>query len=400
MMAGSMSNVGPSYALSSGNLLSSTRQNSAFKVCPAHMTPVDGSTSDPQNDEMLLDQILAMRKKERTTYAYDNFASFGCQPSVSGPALVSSVSQPFQPGWREQISQWCYAIIDHYDLSRDTVASTISLFDRYLATLGKGCTGDHCLLIAITILNISIKILETSGKTPLRLKTLCDLSRGLFGTKDIEDMELRVLKALGYRLHPPTPTAFVSPLVELILPESSSSPSSSSQQTPVLANKNVFGAIRRDLIDYARYFCELALVDLYFVRILPSSVAYAALLNVLDMDDICTIRSLTEGQRKRFTDVLSDALHLSPHSVKVMASRERLRKIYDDVVSNHPEALDCDVEGGATRCLTPDTENDQIPGQPDHESGEGGGHKRKRGVADGSFSVSKATRTVSPPYTL
>ena len=67
-----------------------------------------------------------------------------------------------------------YSVVDHFDLSRETVAISLSLFDRYCATLGNQCDGSIALLTSLTTLSVAVKINETKS---IHLRTLADLSR-------------------------------------------------------------------------------------------------------------------------------------------------------------------------------------------------------------------------------
>ena len=99
-------------------------------------------------------------------------------------------------------------------MSREIVAISLHLFDRYLATRGNLCTGKLALLASLTTLHIAVKL---NDPKKMKIETLAGLSRGQFTTKHIEEMEWKVLFALGWRLHPPTEYAYVSHLI-LFLP--------------------------------------------------------------------------------------------------------------------------------------------------------------------------------------
>ena len=77
-----------------------------------------------------------------------------------------------------------------FDLSREVVAVSIDLFDRYLATQGNKCSGNLALLTSLTTLHIAIKLHDCKK---IKLSTLVNLSRGQFGTNHIEEMEWEIL---------------------------------------------------------------------------------------------------------------------------------------------------------------------------------------------------------------
>ena len=150
-----------------------------------------------------------------------------------------------------------------FDLSREIVAVSLSLFDRFLATQGNHASGRAALLLSLTTLHIAMKLYATSVRISLR--TLATLSRGQFTPHDVEVQERLVLEALDWKLHPPTPMSFLVQFVRL-LPTSS----------------------RRDqILELAAYQAQQALCDCFFVAVPSSTTALAAVWNVLeDVDDM------------------------------------------------------------------------------------------------------------------
>ena len=131
------------------------------------------------NASLLIDKIVVMRRSEQSSYLYGSY--------FKEPPMKSNCTDPGEFSlWREKICHWTYTVIDHFNLSRRTVAISMDLFDRFLATLGNNCDGNQALLISLTTLYISIKIHE---KKKIKLSTLSDLSRSQFTPKEIEDME-------------------------------------------------------------------------------------------------------------------------------------------------------------------------------------------------------------------
>jgi Cyclin, N-terminal domain/Cyclin, C-terminal domain len=190
-----------------------------------------------------------------------------------------------------------------FDLSREVVAVSLSLFDRYLATLGNRCNGNLALLTSLTTMHIAIKLHETKK---IKLGTLANLSRGQFGPADIEHMEWTILSALKWKLHPPTQYAFLSMLL-LFLPQ------------------DVPSVVRQGLHDVSMYLTELAVCDSYFVDVPSSTVAFAAILIVMEDTNICR---LSVALRDSFFSTLSSKLKLYAHEGGVVDARYRLRKMF------------------------------------------------------------------------
>ena len=195
-----------------------------------------------------------------------------------------------------------YSVVDHFELSRETVAISIDLFDRYLATRGNRCNGSSALLTSLTTLYIAIKLNEPKK---IKLTTLSNLSRGQFFPPDIEEMEFRILSSLDWMIHPPTVVSFVSHFL-LFLPQ-------------------VHSSVRKDIFELSRYLAELSICDAFFVDCSSSTIAYSAVLNV--MDDISLSR-ISAGSRHRFLAELYERVGLDHRDDDVRTARERLREIF------------------------------------------------------------------------
>lgn len=240
-------------------------------------------------------RLLAMMETERISYCYHHFLA----KSHSSDAAEYRLNI----AWREKICQWSYNVVDHFDLSREIVAISLHLFDRYLATRGNLCTGKLALLASLTTLHIAIKL---NDPKKMKIETLAGLSRGQFTAKHIEEMEWKVLFALGWRLHPPTEYAFVSHLI-LFLPN---------ETNP---------ATQKEIFELSRYLTELAVCDSYFVDVDKSIVAFASILNVMEE---MSHALLPGGIRERFLRDLGWKVGLHYDLPAVSAARSRLRAMF------------------------------------------------------------------------
>ena len=181
---------------------------------------------------------------------------------------------------------------------------SLSLFDRYFATLGNIYNGNVALLASLTTLHIAIKLYDTKK---IKLSTLANLSRGQFASRDIEMMEWTILSALLWKLHPPTPYTFVEYILYFLPQE-------------------VNGTIRAGLNEVSKYLTELAVCDAYFVdRANSSTIAFAAILNV--MEDM-NYSKFSGGLRETFLRNLAYHLGLNHRSDDIVGARRRLRKMF------------------------------------------------------------------------
>jgi lipoyl(octanoyl) transferase len=234
-----------------------------------------------------------MMFQEETGYRYESYF-----PALDAEELERQTQ--LNVSWREKICQWSYNVVDHFDLPREVVAISLDLFDRYLATRGNQCTGNLALLASLTTLHIAIKI---HSEKNVKVATLASLSRGQFGPKHIEQMEWQVFSALGWKLHPPTLFAFISHFL-------------------MLFPSDVHHTVRKELFEVAIYMAELSVCDSYFVKLPASTIAMAAVLNV--MEDM-PLHKLSHRSRELFwRDVTLGGFR----STKIQGARDRLKAMF------------------------------------------------------------------------
>lgn len=164
---------------------------------------------------------------------------------------------------REQIVEWSFRVVDYFRIDREVVALSLSLLDRFLAICE--CDRSTFKLAATTTLHLAVKLLHPCKLGELGI--LSDLSRGEFDMNDVACMERHILQVLNWKLHPPTPIAFSTLLLDFIF----------SHQSLNLSSTDV-----DDLYDISSFFTELSLCDYYFVGVSPSSVALASVVNALE----------------------------------------------------------------------------------------------------------------------
>ena len=245
----------------------------------------------------LLDRIAAMRKQEQTKYAYRNFSS-------SSLSSLSETETEDLASWREKICHWTYSVIDHFELHRETVALSINLFDRFIATRGFRCDGSLALLTSLATLYIAIKANE---KKKIKLSTLTQLSRGQFGPDDIESMELKILQDLTWLVNPPSVVEFLTLLLRFLPPE---------VQLPV----------RTEMFELSRYLAELAVCDPFFIECDASTIAFAAILNVLESD--VSLKHMSLELRERYLRELQSIIGIHRGKASVRNARDRLQKMH------------------------------------------------------------------------
>ena len=114
---------------------------------------------------------------------------------------------------RKKLVNWCYHFVDHFQLSRETVASAMEMVDRFLSTASKSI-GDSSAdadlvravsyeaarvqrklqLLTITGLYVAIKINE---RVALSSDLFAEMCCQAYSTEEIEDMERVLLSGLS-----------------------------------------------------------------------------------------------------------------------------------------------------------------------------------------------------------
>mmetsp|Transcript_11986 Transcript_11986/g.22254 ORF Transcript_11986/g.22254 Transcript_11986/m.22254 type:complete len:409 (-) Transcript_11986:98-1324(-) len=248
----------------------------------------------------VIERLSMMRRQEQTIYNYRDAEEL--PPSFPRGGIDESIP-PLNSSWREKICHWSFNVIDHFDLSREVVAVSMSLFDRFLATRSNRCNGSTALLASLTTLHIAIKVHEVRK---IKLTTLANLSRGQFGAKHIEEMEWNVLTSLNWHIHPPTSMSFLSHLLLLLPPQVSDSS-------------------KEDIYALSRYITELSVCDSSFVEINPSAVAFSAVLNSLE--DRRYRRLISTSIRDQFLRAIATHVGLRQDDEHVVIARPKLKRL-------------------------------------------------------------------------
>lgn len=208
-----------------------------------------------------LDTIKALCDQEDSGYQVIDYLGEATRKLSSlGPIHPS----PIDDSCRSSMVQWCNNLVDFCKYSRETSASAISCLDRYLST-GDGFRAlfdpEEFQLAAMCALYSTAKIHERQALEP---SSIAKLSRGAHDTAAVEAMESRMLKALQWRVNPPSAMRFVNLFLDLIPP-------------------NMLGeASRQNLVELVQYQLNLSLLNYQLSLFKCSQLALAALLNAID----------------------------------------------------------------------------------------------------------------------
>jgi hypothetical protein len=226
------------------------------KTLTLSTTPLEYAILPKHEKDEIPDRLAIMLFQEENEYQCIDYL-------VANEALRKKAAKPVDEDCRVKMCEWCYQVVDFCKFRRETVGIGMSYLDRYLCSdKGKSALGDRkeYQLVAMTCLYIAIKLHE-----PLEMETslLADLSRGCYTEMEFANMEKTILEAVEWRVSGPTPLAFVLHFLTF-LPDS------------------LHTGVEEAIWDYARYQTELAIADHSFVKLRPSAIGMAALLNAME----------------------------------------------------------------------------------------------------------------------
>ena len=167
-----------------------------------------------------------------------------------------------------------------------------NLADRFLATPRAAAARRDCAelqLVVLTALYISLKMRERFRS--LDLEDFSVASIGLHSPRDIAVMERKMLRALDWRLCPPTGSQVAHHVLALML---------SQEDAKFKLEPGTWDYVR----DEVAFQVETAVRDYYFATRRPSTLAAAAILNV--------INGLGHQEHEYFTAALLRALKAHP----------------------------------------------------------------------------------------
>lgn len=214
---------------------------------------IDDDDDDNNFDERI-DVIKTMKILEQITY-----------PSP----ICQELPEIFRGAWRKQIVEWMYVLVKYCKLKHEATAAAVYYLDTAVS-LSMVQTPKDYQLCAMTALHVALKVYGSPTVRVVKLSCLVKLGNGKFIENDIIQMEYDLLRALKWRLHPPTPDCFLHRYLELL---------------PLSQNQNY----RKKVEEITEEIIEVAVANDRFLAFPSSVIAYAALLLALEL----TTRSTT-----------------------------------------------------------------------------------------------------------
>ena len=151
------------------------------------------------------------------------------------------------------------------------------------------------------VLSSSSFFTSSSSRRRIGLQQFCIMSRGAYCPQMLEEMEVSLLTNLRWKLHPPSPTDFLIRFVKIlslllkddnnIIVYAATTTGSHLQQQHSTITSTAYNPTHNDnnvgkgwsVFEVARYQLELAVYSSELCHnVLPSKIAFAAILNALD----------------------------------------------------------------------------------------------------------------------
>ncbi|EED93105.1 predicted protein [Thalassiosira pseudonana CCMP1335] len=210
---------------------------------------------------------------------------------------------------RSKMLEWCFKMVDFFNIDRSIVPIATSYQDRFLVTpAGEAArsTRETFRIASVTSLYIAIK-LYVPHKWNVTAHAFAQLCRGTISGDAIVDMEMKILFALSWNVNPPIPMAFVELFLEVIF--GSIRQGSGDQRKhrcstnidddddsivgdlifPSLSDSDysvdeecILASTKENVLDLVRYQLDVSILNVDCLETRSSLIAVAALLNAIE----------------------------------------------------------------------------------------------------------------------
>jgi len=232
--------------------------------------------------------------------------------------------------WREKVTQWCYAVVDHLNERRDLVFISMNILDRYSALHNNSGTNERAYEAgALTALFLAVRI---SGGRSLAAPDLVRMSRLGITIQEIVNVGKAMTASLFWDIGVLTPVDFCNAFTRLL---------------PVPPNDSSIVSI----LNTCRYLSEISVCDIAFSGVAASKIAFAAFLNAVGTDGLS---GLSREQRTLLFTQIEETTGLSSDDAVVATLRARLHCIYSESQGNNqggPHII-FDSEGDFVRAVS------------------------------------------------
>lgn len=279
------------------------------------------------------------------------------ESSVYKRPRAQSMPEIFRGLWRRQIVEWMYVLIKYCKLKHEATAAAVYYLDAaVMCESSLVMSPRDYQLCAMTALHLALKVYDSPTVRVIKLSCLVKLGNGEFTVEDIIQKEQDLVRALGWRINPPTPDCFLQRYMELLpflddnddehAVEMSDYGKEEDDQLAPIERRRLKRLAK--LEELASEYIELAMARDRFLSVPPSVIAYAALLSAMELataeqqkqhqkcyyDWANFLWNMTEVAEMDdiLTDFGSESLDGNPHGKTVSRSVLRTKMLLDRIV--------------------------------------------------------------------
>lgn len=195
--------------------------------------------------------------------------------------------------WRRQIVEWMYVLIKYCKLKHEATAAAVYFLDAAVMCESSSLVVSprDYQLCAMTALHLALKVYDSPTVRVIKLSCLVKLGNGEFTVDDIIQKEQDLVRALGWRINPPTADCFLQRYMELLpfIDDDGEEYEVDTSDVVIEADEQLGPIERRrqkrllKLEEVASEYIEVALARDRFLSVPPSIIAYAALLSAMEL---------------------------------------------------------------------------------------------------------------------
>ena len=207
--------------------------------------------------------LSAILRRELSYYSCKGYLN------PSDPSMITAAD-------RKKLVDWCYGVVDHYQLSREAVATTMEMVDRFISVsagpLALWDVNSDVAKVGYNVLHcpskfqlLTVAALYSTLEAKDNMIQFDESFFGVYTKEDIENMEHTLQRGLSWRTNTPSSCQVGHTILSLLL-----------QHVSLPEATWCF------LLDEMNYQTEVSVRDYYFSTQRPSTIAMAAISNAIE----------------------------------------------------------------------------------------------------------------------
>ena len=213
--------------------------------------------------------------------------------------------------WRQAIITWMFTVADKFHTRPNVVAVAAFYIDLSLEKLQ--ILSPRCYqLLSIAAFHLAIKLHDCASSRLFPLSEFIKVANGVFEECEVVAMERKVINALDWHLHPPTPFCFLDAYVTLL-------PPSENKSTEMIKTR---------IHESTEKILQAALIENKWKDFQPSNVAYVAIL--LAVEQIGN-HDFDPFACQAFLSAIERTVHLSLQLIHIYEALDPLASKRNDV---------------------------------------------------------------------